>query len=241
MRVKLAVLGGTFDHLHAGHEELLAAAFEQADVIAIGVTTDRFLARHPKPLPRSIASYASRRRHLVDYLRRHYPPSRWRIVPLEDGWGRSVEAGPEMLVASEDTRAGALSVNRERRRRGLPPLRLHIIPLRRAEDGTSISSRRIRARVIDAAGRRLLPLRVAYIGPARWRRAVQQALETRYPNLAVGLGTPGASDDLTIRIGTGSAARTVTLVRPPDLDRTARIRAPVDAGHVAQALARLVR
>jgi pantetheine-phosphate adenylyltransferase len=152
-RYRVAVLGGTFDRLHAGHERLLARAFAVADSVGIGVTTDRFLQAHPKPLGQRIRSYRARRSALAAFLRRSFPGRAFWLAPLNDGWGRSVEPGIDVLVATPDTRDGAQSVNRERRKRGLPPLAIVLVPLVRAADGRPIASRRIRAGVIDDRGR----------------------------------------------------------------------------------------
>ncbi|HEX8931888.1 MAG TPA: adenylyltransferase/cytidyltransferase family protein, partial [Patescibacteria group bacterium] len=38
-RYKKAVVGGTFDHFHQGHQKLLDAAFEESTEVAIGLTT----------------------------------------------------------------------------------------------------------------------------------------------------------------------------------------------------------
>ncbi|MCI4324105.1 MAG: pantetheine-phosphate adenylyltransferase [Thermoplasmata archaeon] len=241
MPVQLAVVGGTFDRLHAGHIALLEAAFARAQVVAIGVTTDRFLARHPKPLAARITRYATRRRHLVSYLRAHYPRSRWRIVPLNDGWGRSVEPGPELLVASEDTRAGALSVNRERRRRRLAPLQLYLVPLRRGQDGSAISSRRIRAGWIDDHGRRLRALRVVYRGPDRWRGAVRQGVVAAFPGLSVRWGVVGSPADFTLRFQGGTHDRSISLVRPPRPNRARRLRPTAGVAEVARVVSQLLR
>lgn len=162
----VAVMGGTFDGLHAGHRRLLEAAFGAADQVGIGLTTAAYLKAHPKSLGRRIAPYTTRRRRLAAYLRRTFPGGRWWIVPLEEGWGRSVEPGYDVLVASVETRKGARSVNVERLRRGLPPLKLILIPLVRGDDHLPIASRRIRSARIDLAGRRRAPLRlgVATVG-----------------------------------------------------------------------------
>ncbi|MFI5421053.1 MAG: adenylyltransferase/cytidyltransferase family protein, partial [Nitrososphaerales archaeon] len=37
-------LGGTFDHIHKGHVELLDRAFETAESVFIGLTSDTFAA-----------------------------------------------------------------------------------------------------------------------------------------------------------------------------------------------------
>jgi cytidyltransferase-like protein len=165
MRERTAVLGGTFDHLHEGHTALLEEAFRSAQHVAIGVTTDAYLALHPKPDGKPIASFEERKRRLAAYLRRRYPSSRWRLVPLSDRFGRSLEPGIDVLVASEETRPGALAVNRARKRRGLPPLTLRLIPIVLAADGLPLSSRRIRAGEVDRSGRRRVPHIVALDAP----------------------------------------------------------------------------
>jgi pantetheine-phosphate adenylyltransferase len=152
-RYRVAVLGGTFDRFHVGHQALLRRAFAIADTVGIGVTTPVYLARFPKPWPRRIQSYAERKRILARWLRAHYAAPRWWIAPLVEPFGRSVGPGVDVLVVSADTRAGGRAVNRERRRRGLPRLPVEIVPLKLAKDRRPIASRRIRAGEIDARGR----------------------------------------------------------------------------------------
>jgi pantetheine-phosphate adenylyltransferase len=148
---RVAVLGGTFDRLHPGHRALLRAAFRAADEVRIGLTTARYLAQHPKPLADRIGSYRARRGELVAYLERQFPGRRWRIVPLGDGVGGAIRRGPDLLVVSTESVRGARVVNRERRRRGLPPLTVQVIPRVRDPAGRPYSSRRRRA------AERLLP------------------------------------------------------------------------------------
>lgn len=154
------MLGGTFDHLHRGHRTLLAAAFEYGRPVWIGLTTDGYLAAHGKPFGSRIANYATRRRRLRSYLRRSFPAADWRITPLADTVGRSDRPEVGILVASVESRAGSLAVNRRRRARGLAPVRVRLIPLVTGPDGLVVSSRRIRAGLIDGEGRRLRPVRL---------------------------------------------------------------------------------
>lgn len=163
-RFRLAVLGGSFDRLHVGHRALLDGSLRLADRIAVGITTDRFLAAHPKPSADRIEPFRERWRAVERYLATRAPRRRWRLAALDDIWGGSVRAGPDVLVATPDTRAGARSVNAERRRRGLGSLAVRLVPLVLAEDLRPVSSRRIRAGEIDAAGRRRPPVRVALVG-----------------------------------------------------------------------------
>ena len=151
-RYRVAVLGGTFDHLHAGHRALLEAAFLRADRVKIGLTTDAFVRSERKPrLPR-VESYGTRRRHLREFLRGRFGRRRWSIVALKDAWGGSVGPGADLLVLSEETRRATGPINAERRRRGLPPLRVFVLPQMLAQDGRPIASRRIRAGEIDPEG-----------------------------------------------------------------------------------------
>jgi pantetheine-phosphate adenylyltransferase len=175
-RPGIAVLGGTFDRLHAGHRALLAAAFNAADRVGVGVTTDRYLRAHPKPLAARIAPYAARRRVLLRYLRSAYPHRTYWLVPLEDPFGGSVAPGVDLLVVSEETEAGGRAVNRERRRRRLPPVRILVVPIARAADLRPIAGRRIRAREIDAHGHRRTPLRIGLQGPPDGLRQLKSSL-----------------------------------------------------------------
>ena len=121
-RVRLAVLGGTFDHLHVGHHTLLATAFRTGREVAVGLTTDDYISAHPKPGSRRIQPYSVRRACLVRWIRQNYPRRNWRVTPLENRFGRSVEPEVGALVVSGDTEEGGRAVNRERRRLGRAPV-----------------------------------------------------------------------------------------------------------------------
>ncbi len=202
----VAVLGGTFDGLHAGHRELLSTAFRAADRVGIGLTTARYLRAHPKALGTRIAPYAARRARLAAYLRSHYPGRAWWIVPLNEGWGRSVEPGYDLLVASVETAPGARSVNAERARRGLPPLKLVLVPLVRGPDHLPLASRRMRSGQIDAEGARRRPLAVGLAGLSA-SPATRTELARLWPGLPLRLtrSTRGRTDG-TARAGTRAAA-----------------------------------
>jgi pantetheine-phosphate adenylyltransferase len=215
---RVAVLGGSFDRLHVGHKALLDEAFRQADRVGIGVTTDAFLRAHPKPLARRIQPLAIRWRAVERYLGARYPRSRWWIVPLSDPWGRSIEAGVDVLVASEETARGAGAVNRIRRRRGLPRVRLRLVPLVRGTDLLPVSARRIRRGLIDAQGRRVRALTAAVAGATRTDLApLRTALGSALGDLPL---------KLSLRPGGGSATGPKT-----DSRRTARNSALEAAAH----------
>ena len=152
-RNRLVVLGGTFDHLHAGHHRMLSRAFRVGEEVGIGLSTDAFVRARRKPVPGVLQSYRERRRALREYLAVQYPHRRWYIVALSDPWGRSVQPAVEAIVLSEETAGAGAAIDAERRRRGLRPLRRYIVRMLHGPDGRAIRSRRIRSGEIDAHGR----------------------------------------------------------------------------------------
>ena len=72
-RFRHAVLGGTFDRFHAGHEALLATAFRVGERVSVGITSDRFLADHPKPWAAGIQAYTTRERAVRRWATRRLP------------------------------------------------------------------------------------------------------------------------------------------------------------------------
>ena len=235
-RIRLAVLGGTFDHLHVGHHALLATAFRVGREVGIGLTTDRFVADHPKPLPGRIQSFSVRRGALTRWIRRNFPRRTWWIVPIETPFGRSVEPGVDALVVSPETLAGGRAVNRERRRLGRAPLELVRVPLALADDLDPVSSRRVRSGAIRADGRRSSLIRVCIVvDDPRDRPSVERAVRRVFPRVRI-LGGPasnrntgpgvdsvgrrpiprgGSEPDLEVRISRRGAAGWVATERSP--------------------------
>jgi len=183
-RYRLVALGGTFDRLHVGHEALLSTAFRLGGTVTIGVTSSEYLARHPKPGRQAIQPEGTRRRALRRWLRDRYPPSRFRVAPLRDGFGGSVEAGVDALVVSAETVAGGRAVNRERRRLGRPPIPVVVVPLVLADDLEPVSSRRIRSGAIDREGHRRAPISVGLATlDAVTRAGAERAVRAAFPRV----------------------------------------------------------
>jgi len=193
-RPRLAVLGGTFDHLHVGHHALLASAFRAGHEVAVGVTTDQFVAEHPKPSATRIQPYATRRAALVRWLRRNYPRRRWRVTALENPFGRSIDSEVGVLVVSSDTQKGGRAVNRERRRLGRRSVPLVVVPLVLGDDLEPVSSRRIRTGEVGPDGRRRAPLHVALsLSDRRDEAASTRAVRRAFPAARIRANTgPGA-------------------------------------------------
>lgn len=225
-----AVLGGTFDRLHAGHRALLAAAFSNASYVRIGLTTAAYLSAHPKPLGGEIRPYVVRRRALAAYLRRRFPRRRFEIVPLDDRFGRSVEPGIDVLVVSEETLDGAQAVNRERGRRHLPAARLVVVPIVRSIDLRPVSSRRIRAGELRPTGRRSGAVVIVLVGaPPEAAPELLRAFDRLSPGTPVELRSggrePSAAWDYRLTVRNGSGRPRVELDEPEGPVASGRLRA----------------
>ncbi len=227
-----AVLGGTFDHLHVGHAALLRTAFRVGREVSIGVTTEGFLRRYPKPAAGRLEPFPTRRRALERWLRREFPDRRWRTVPLENPFGRSIEEGIDVLVVSSDTAKGGRAVNRERRRLGRPPIPIVIVPVVLADDLEPVSSRRVRSGRIDRAGRRLGRFRVAlFTSDPADRPAAERALRRAFPRTRLTVAR-GASSRGRGRGGPAPAGRSggpdlrVEVLRRPSGGYTLTERSP---------------
>jgi pantetheine-phosphate adenylyltransferase len=194
------VLGGTFDRLHRGHEALLATAFRAGRRVAIGLTTDRYLSRHPKPRAERMQSYAARRRRLAAWLLARYPRDRWTISPISDAFGRSIGPGVGALVVSADTIEGGRAVNAERARLGRRPVPVWVVPLVLADDLEPVSSRRVRAGAIDRDGRRISPIRVHMAVRRRSDRSpVLRAVRDSFPRARVVADRARAALEIVVR------------------------------------------
>ncbi|GLB34701.1 putative cytidylyltransferase-like [Lyophyllum shimeji] len=126
-RLPVVALGGTFDHLHAGHKILLSmGAWIASEKIIVGVTDDVLLTkkinRHVmQPLPERIECVRA-------FLARFRPGIEYEIVPIQDvcgptGWDPNVQG----LVVSRETVSGAEAIATQRAAKSLPPLQTFII------------------------------------------------------------------------------------------------------------------
>ena len=154
-----AAVVGTFDAIHSGHADLFEKAFEVAERVLIGITSDSF-ARKLKP--RKVKPFIKREKAVESFLGRERM-RRAEIFELDDACGPAVSgsAGIGVLIVSTETLPNAEEINRIRRKKGLKPLAIIAIPLVYAEDLKKIASSRVVRGKISSRGRLLKPVRVA--------------------------------------------------------------------------------
>ncbi|MBQ2832505.1 phosphopantetheine adenylyltransferase [Methanobrevibacter sp.] len=141
---KVAV-GGTFDKFHDGHKKLLSTAFEIAENLEIGVTSDEFGG-----LKGDIDSCEIRMGNLKSFFKDR---SNFIIVPLDDPYGTTIYDGSfDAIVVSEETEPTAIEINEIRISKGMNPLDIVVVSFVLAYDGIPISSTRIRRGEINKNG-----------------------------------------------------------------------------------------
>jgi cytidyltransferase-like protein len=147
----LAILGGTFDHFHKGHEALLDTAFTKAKKVIIGISKPT-LYQH-KLLSHFIESYETRENHVKSYLQRHQWTDRAQFIGIEDIYGNSLEVSEiDVIVVTKENLPAVKIINDRRRDMHFSPLQIEVVSDVIATDGEMITSERIRKGEIDRDG-----------------------------------------------------------------------------------------
>jgi pantetheine-phosphate adenylyltransferase len=152
-KFSVAATGGTFDEFHAGHLALLSKAFEVGNKIIIGVSSDEFAKSRGKKLNHT---FNERVTNLHKIIREKFGAVNYEIASLDNDFGPAITLGQvDVLVASAETAKKGEMLNKIRSEYGLSPVRVVSVDMVKAQDGSPISSTRIRAGEIDATGRLL--------------------------------------------------------------------------------------
>ncbi|GAA6053282.1 hypothetical protein JCM3770_006664 [Rhodotorula araucariae] len=132
----VVALGGTFDHLHAGHKILLTMACSLCTTrLIVGVSDDALLVN--KKFRHLLQPLEERIRAVVRFVALVRPSITCDAVPLQDVYGPTAhDPTVEALVVSDETRAGGDSINALRLSRSLNRLTVFTISLV-AHDGTT--------------------------------------------------------------------------------------------------------
>ncbi|CAB4390182.1 unnamed protein product [Rhizophagus irregularis] len=120
-------VGGTFDHLHAGHKILLTmTAWITGKRLICGVTDDIMLRNKKfKEQLESIDTRITGVRQFLETIRRGL---NYEVVPIYDAYGPTIiDAEIQAIVVSQETNSGANSINDERVKKGFQPLHISII------------------------------------------------------------------------------------------------------------------
>ncbi len=150
-KYKQSCVGGTFDHLHLGHKELLNTAFISSEQVLIGLATPDLISR--KFLASLIEEYSIRESELKGFLEEKGYQDREQVIPLKDIYGPTLdESELEAIFVTEETLANAKFINEERAKRGLLPMEIITVPFKKDEEGNIITSERIRLGEIDRNG-----------------------------------------------------------------------------------------
>ena len=145
--------GGTFDEIHTGHIALVSKAFQVGKKVIIGVSSDEFAKKRGKRLNHK---FDERVENLKKMIKKEFRNANYEIAKLDGDFGPAVttdEVGA--LVTSSETRIKGRLLNRMRAKKGLKPVEVIAVEMVRAEDGSPISSTRIRVGEIDGGGRLL--------------------------------------------------------------------------------------
>jgi len=148
-------LGGTFDVFHEGHRRLIRLAAEMCSELLIGVTSDEFSLRTKM---HDVEPFERRLRNVASFVGLLSASNRTKIVKIDDPFGPTVtDRELRALFVTADTIENGFKINDERRKAGLNPVEIIIVPRVMAESGGFISSTRIRAGEIDPEGKAISP------------------------------------------------------------------------------------
>lgn len=146
----LVAMGGTFDIIHKGHLVLLSHAFDISDKVIIGLTSDVFAANKGK-VP--LYNYDVRLANLSAAILKKFPDSIFEISKLDDDFGPAVfDGNVEALIVSDETSNQGTVLNDLRLAKKLALIKIVVVPMCLAKDGTRISTSRIKNAEIDADG-----------------------------------------------------------------------------------------
>ncbi|KAK7207322.1 hypothetical protein BZA70DRAFT_286685 [Myxozyma melibiosi] len=150
----VVALGGTFDHLHDGHRILLTmAGFLASEKLIVGVTGPALLKN--KKYKEEMESLEDRCAHVLEFLAYVYPGIKSTTHEINDIYGDAVNIEAiDALVVSAETRSGGVAVNKERRRRGMHPLKVWEIGVVNGDQENAwagkLSSTDIRRRIAES-------------------------------------------------------------------------------------------
>jgi predicted metal-dependent HD superfamily phosphohydrolase/phosphopantetheine adenylyltransferase len=121
---KCVALGGSFDHMHLGHNLLLStAALNAENNLLVGITSDRMLSKKGENI--CSQPFQIREQNVRDYLLKIGYEGIIKIQQIDDSLGTTSEdANINALVITEETLKGAEIINQRRKENNLEKLSL---------------------------------------------------------------------------------------------------------------------
>ncbi len=142
-------VGGTFNPLHDGHIALLkkAAELSRGGELLIGLTSDEMTRKKDH----EVDDYQTRYNDVMEYIKTlGFLPA---IVRLDDPYGPTIREDFDHLVVSPETQPIGVKINKIRSERNLKQLNIVLVDYVLADDGLTISSKRIWKGEIDGHGK----------------------------------------------------------------------------------------
>jgi cytidyltransferase-like protein len=199
---KHAILGGTFDHLHLGHQRLIAEAIALASLITIGVVTS------PKAIEKnyqiSLESYDTRLANLRSFIESLGASDRVIIIPISDIYGTSLtDQSIDSIFVTQATLPNANLIISKRIKLNLPSIHIHLVQYALSSDNQIISSSLIRSGTIDRDGfsyLQFLESKTSLQLPTSLRSSLKQPLGTVITDLT-NLSSLLIKESLIISVG----------------------------------------
>jgi pantetheine-phosphate adenylyltransferase len=140
------VIGGTFDRIHKGHEELFHVADALSNKLIIGLSVAELLLH--KKYADKLNFYDVRKKNIEKYFRSRLQDIELTIVPIEVRYGNLLEPEVDVdaiIISSEPAVIeNTLEINKMRVLLGLEELTIIIVPLVKDDKGERLSSTRLR-------------------------------------------------------------------------------------------------
>ena len=149
-KYKRGAVGGTFDILHIGHKHLLETTFKISDEVIIGISSDDFVNKLNKTV---INNYEIRKLNIEKFIQSSFPHIEYSIYELNTYFGPASSINDiDIIVLTSENSHRLDSLNKERKSKGLDPLKAEIVQLLNDKDGFPISTTRIKKGIIDSDG-----------------------------------------------------------------------------------------
>ncbi|MCX6817079.1 MAG: pantetheine-phosphate adenylyltransferase [Candidatus Beckwithbacteria bacterium] len=144
MKFNSVAVAGTFDHLHLGHQKLLATAKTAGKKVLVGLCQKSMLTN--KAFPQSLESFSIRRQAVAKF----YPDQ---IIPLSDIYGPAATSSTiNAIVCTPQTQTNVDKINRLRLKNKLPELKKILVSLVKDNSGQILSSTHIRQGLVNRQG-----------------------------------------------------------------------------------------